>query len=71
VSSSISGSPNAIFTISKNRVTRVGNSTAYRSPGVSSGELLSIFWDSTSLLQLSKSGLNYDGVYDISFVKLE
>jgi hypothetical protein len=70
VTSSISGAPYAIFTISKNSPTRSGNSTAYRSPGISSGELLRIFWDSQKTIEISKSGLNYDGSYSISFSKL-
>lgn len=71
VTSSISGSPFAIFTISKNSPTRNGNSTAYRSPGLSSGELLRIFWDSQKTIEISKNGNNYDGIYEVLFSKLK
>lgn len=71
VTSSISGAPFAIFTISKNSPQRNGNSTAYRSPGVSSGELLRIFWDSQKTIEISKSGNNYDGIYEVLFSKLK
>lgn len=71
VTSSITGGPFAIFTISKNSPTRGGNSTAYRSPGVSSGELLRIFWDSQKTIEISKNGNNYNGVYDVVFSKLK
>lgn len=71
VTSLITGAPFAIFTISKNLPTRSANSSAYRSPGVSSGELLRIFWDSQKTIEISKNGNNYDGVYDVIFSRLK
>jgi hypothetical protein len=70
VSSLLANSPTAIFLCSKNSVTRVGNFTFFRSPGNTTGELLSMSWSSTNLLRFNKSGVGYDSQYTLRFTKL-
>jgi hypothetical protein len=70
VSSLLANSPNAVFLCSKNSVTRVGSFTSFRSPGNTTGELLSMSWSSTNLLRFNKSGAGYDSQYTLSFTKL-
>ena len=64
------GSPCAIFIFSKNSNLRVGSSVSTKSPGLNSGEILSIKWDINSLLYIKKNGSNYDGEYDIVISRL-
>jgi hypothetical protein len=70
VTSQIPGAPFAIFTTSKNSPDKNGNSARYGSPGQTTNENLNIFWDTNLTLQLSKSGNNYDGLYDLVFTAL-
>lgn len=61
--------PNGIFTISKNSVFRSGNKSQIRSPGSGTGEFLTVFWDQTKGLEISKDGVNYDGTYTVTLSK--
>ncbi len=69
VTSSISDSPLAIFTVSKNTHTINGNITRYSSPGLLGTNLI-LTWNSNNGLLLNKTDSNYNGVYDISFTCL-
>jgi hypothetical protein len=69
ITSTVDGRPCGIFSVSKNSVTRIGNVSRYRSPG-STGELLNVHWDSTSLFEVSKNGVASDGIYTVLFTKL-
>ena len=70
IESTVLNGPNAIFTVSKNSEILGGNITTFRSPGTSSGEILSLVWPSISNLSVSKNGNNYDGIYNVTFTQL-
>ena len=70
ITGKVEGSPCAVFIFSKNSNLRVGSSVSTKSPGLSSGEVLSIKWDINSLLYIKKNGSNYDGEYDIIISRL-
>lgn len=62
--------PTAVFTCSKNSTSIRGNVFSLKSPGKTSGELLSLNWQANSLVKFSKNGANYDGNYTVIFTKL-
>ena len=70
ITSNISGSPNGVYSISKNEYNRVGNITTFVSPGTTSLEIINIEWNNSALLKISKSGMNYDGLYTVIFTRL-
>lgn len=69
VVSNITNGPNAIFFVSKNTNTVNGNIYSIRSNGLT-GEQLNLSWGINSLLTLSKTGVNYNGDYTLTFTKL-
>lgn len=64
------GMPNAIFACSKNRYNTNGTFTLFRSPGAVTSELLSLRWNSSEKLKISKSNTNHNGIYRLVFTKL-
>jgi hypothetical protein len=66
--STVSGSPCAIFSFSKNSNTRAGNITRYSSTGIISGTNLNLTWNINSGLFLNKTNGNYNGVYTATFI---
>lgn len=69
VKSNITNGPNAIFFVSKNSNEVNGNVYSIRSNGLT-GEQLNLSWGINSLLTLSKTGVNYNGNYTLTFTKL-
>lgn len=67
---SSSGSPNAIFSVSKNDNLLNGNVYTICSPGAGSLEQLNLTWNVNSLLSLNKTGVNYNGNYTLTFTQL-
>lgn len=70
VISSVTNGPNAIFFVSKNSPGVNGNIYSTRSSGGTTGEQLNLTWGINSLLTLSKTGINYNGNYILTFTKL-
>jgi len=70
IKSSVSGSPNAIFSVSKNIYTTNANITYTGCPGITTLEQLNLTWNANNLLYLNKTGTNYNGVYDLVFTRL-
>ncbi len=69
VTSNVSDSPCAIFTVSKNSYTRNANITSHHSPGLL-GTKLALTWNASSILSISKDDSNYNGVYTLDFTFL-
>jgi hypothetical protein len=66
VTPDVQGGPSAIFTLSKNSKTIIGNiSRVVSSPGLSTGEQLDLSWNAFSQITISKDGSNYSGNYII------
>jgi hypothetical protein len=57
--------PCSIFSMSKNNHTVSGNKTTYQSPGKNTLEKIIFNWDSNSLPSISKTGVNYNGIYNV------
>lgn len=57
--------PCSIFSMSKNHHTISGNKTTYQSPGKTSLEKILFNWNSNSLPSISKTGTNYNGIYNV------
>lgn len=70
VVSNVTNGPNAIFFVSKNSNEVNGNVHTTRSNGATTGERLKLTWGINSLLTLSKTGVNYNGNYTLTFTKL-
>lgn len=64
------GSPNAIFSVSKNSNLLNGNIFSVCSPGTSSLEKLILTWSANSLININKTGVNYNGNYTVTFTQL-
>ena len=66
IEGTIPGSPSAIFSFSKNDVSREGNITKLCSTfGSSTLESLFIIWSVNNKLAFYKDGTNYDGEYNL------
>lgn len=70
VVSTVTNSPKAIFSASKNIHTNNGNISSTVSLGFPSNERLNLTWNTNSLLVLSKNGVNFDGNYLLTFTKI-
>lgn len=71
VKNSISGGPSAIFNICKNEQLLIGNPTRTCScAGLNTYERLQIRWLANSGIELRKTGVNYNGIYNITLVYL-
>ena len=65
----VSGGPGAVFAVSKNHSTRYPSLTRTgSSSGLVTEEKLNITWDPGTELKLSKTGLNYDGLYQCKLI---
>lgn len=65
----IAGGPSATFNISKNDSSVTGNPLRLTSSaGIGTFEKLMIKWDSGGPLQLQKTGINYDGIYNVKII---
>lgn len=62
---SLVSSPKIISIISKNTNTLSGVNYTLSAPGATTNEILALTWPSTSLLNVNKTGTNYDGVYTV------
>lgn len=69
VKSNMSGSPMAIFSISKNSASLNGSISSFVSNGVTTNERLNLTWNTNSNLMISKSGSNYNALYTLTFTK--
>lgn len=70
VSSVLDNGPCCIYSISKNR--EIDNETSYSvtSPGTQSLEKIIVSWDPDSLLFINKTGLGYDGEYNVIITRV-
>ena len=65
------GGPSATFTASKTTAGVDGNSTRLTMcGGLGTGERLRMYWSSGNTIQFSKTGINYNGTYQISIFSL-
>lgn len=71
VYSAVINSPVSFFSISKNNHNTNHSIFSSNIKGSSTLEKLNLTWNSNSLLQLSKTGNNYNGIYTIVFTRIQ
>lgn len=69
--SNITDAPMIIAMISKNDHTRSGNKFILNIPGSGTSEKIILKWDSNSLLTINKTGINYDGNYNLDIIQFQ
>lgn len=67
-STTISNSPCSIYFVSKTSANTTCGSFSVRAPGKTTLELITVSWAANSLVTISKSGTNYDGIYNIQIL---
>lgn len=62
-SSIVANSPCSIYFVSKTSANTTCGSFSVRAPGKTTLELITVSWTANSLISISKTGANYDGIY--------
>lgn len=63
--------PMLIILMSKNDYTTSGTRFNFNVRGSNTNEIINLNWNPNSLLTINKSGLNYDGIYNLDIIELQ